>query len=132
MRVEYAVNVAFRRFGLTTITLLYAGALVFAVSLLWLYGGTVKDTGWTWETTRAGVVIASVDPQGPANALSTGAHVVSVNGDRRAAQVGPRPWLQFVAPGQTYRIEWQTTDKVIHQAALPMARRRAEHDLEMG
>lgn len=120
------------RSGLILVALLYLATLAFAIVLFQTQGGVVSDAGWTWQVTPAGVVIRSVDSKGPAATLSPGSRLVSLNGDRRAAEVGPRPWLQTVRPGQTYRVDWETPDHQSHQAELKMGRRLSERDLQMG
>jgi signal transduction histidine kinase len=121
-----------RRPDLAIVGFLYISVLTFAACVAWLYGGTVKDAGWTWQATTSGVVVRSVDAGGPGPVLSKGSRILAVDGDARAASNGPRPWLQTVRPGGTYRVLWETLEGVRHEATLTMGQRRADVDLEMG
>jgi signal transduction histidine kinase/ActR/RegA family two-component response regulator len=110
----------------------YLAALGFSTGVLFRNGGTIKDAGWTWETTPRGAMVRSVDPRGPAAGLSAGSRILAVNGDQRAAHAGPRPWLQTVQPGERYEIVWETPEGRIRSATVAMGLRRSGHDLEMG
>lgn len=80
------------------VAILYAFTFIFAAALLYRYGGLSKDADWTWRMTASGAVADAVSAQGPASVLAPGARVIAINGDRRAAAAGPRPWLN--ASGQ--------------------------------
>ncbi|HZT37465.1 MAG TPA: ATP-binding protein [Bryobacteraceae bacterium] len=113
------------------VAVLYGFTFLFAASLLYRYGGVSKDAGWTWRVTATGAVVDSVSAQG--SVLTPGARIVAINGDPRAAAAGPRPWLQAVRPGGSYRVAWTAPgSSQRREATLVMGWRKSPRDLLMG
>jgi len=89
----------------TGLAIAYAASLLLVIVLFHFYGGRHKDAGWTWQVAGANEIMDTVDPHGlAAGKLQPGDRILAVDEDSRAAKAGPRPWLQFVNPGQAYRV----------------------------
>ena len=132
-----AVGMPYGNFGFARTILIptascYAIAVVFCIAVLWMKGGTVKDAGWTWRIQNGRTIVASVDPKGPAAALMPDSDIVAIDGDSRVSRAGPRPWLQTVPPGASYRLIWTNHDAVRHESEFRMGAHASRRDLEMG
>ncbi len=115
------------------VAILYGFIFIVAATLLYRYGGLSKDAGWTWRMTPAGAIVDAVNPYGPAAIVTPGARIIAVNGDRRAASAGPRPWLNSVRPGESYRVAWSAPGwSQTRETTLVMGSRRSPGDLMMG
>jgi signal transduction histidine kinase/CheY-like chemotaxis protein len=115
------------------VAILYVCAFVFAITLLSRYGGLSKDAGWTWRSAGGATAVETVNARGPAAPIVVGARVIAINGDRRAAQAGPRPWLNAVKPGESYRISWVAPgSSQVLESTLVMGSRESRADLMMG
>src|SRR5689334_4593686 len=120
------------RVAFYAVATLYLCAFVFDIALLSRYGGVSKNAGWTWRTAQGITTVENVDSGGPASAVALGARIFAVNGDRRAQQAGPRPWLNAVKPGESYRVSWSAPgSSEIRESTLVMGRSESRADLMM-
>jgi eukaryotic-like serine/threonine-protein kinase len=71
----------------------------------WGLPSPVKAFGWNADAQRGGWYITAVGPAGPAaGVLRRGDRLLSVNDDAHVARVGPVPYRNALAIGETYRV----------------------------
>jgi hypothetical protein len=84
---------------------LYVVLSVFTAIISIRYYGMMKAPGWEARATDAGWVVTSIVPDGAAaGRLEPGDRLLALNGDERAAVLGP-PLFDNVPVDQTYRVD---------------------------
>ena len=84
---------------------LYVVLSVFAAIISIRYYGMMKAPGWEARATDAGWIVTSIVPDGAAaGRLEPGDRLLALNGDKRAAVLGP-PLLDNVPVDHTYRVD---------------------------
>ncbi|HET9454435.1 MAG TPA: PDZ domain-containing protein, partial [Gemmatimonadaceae bacterium] len=75
------------------------------------HGNQFKVQGWSAERRGSEWVVASVDSAGPAAQLRAGDAIVAINGDARAAAIGPRWFLRDAPPRSSYTLTVQRGER---------------------
>jgi hypothetical protein len=84
---------------------LYVVLSVFTAIISIRYYGMMKAPGWEARATNAGWIVTSIVPDGAAaGRLEPGDRLLALNGDERAAVLGP-PLLDNVPVDHTYRVD---------------------------
>ncbi|HKC24616.1 MAG TPA: GAF domain-containing protein, partial [Thermoanaerobaculia bacterium] len=84
-----------------------AAAAAHLLGAVWLfrYGPVKKVTGWRAAYERDAWIVSRVDPKGPAaGLLEEGDRLLAIDGDARAAAVGPFFRILQLAPGRDYEL----------------------------
>src|SRR5262245_23986993 len=88
-----------------------AGCVLFAISTVIVFAilirhyGPIKAPGWIARPEYSGWFVTSIDRGGPADGrLELGDRLLAINGDERAAVIGPSYWRN-VPGGTTYRVD---------------------------
>jgi GAF domain-containing protein len=98
---------------------IYVGCFAFSVSVASRAFGITKAPGWMVRATRAGWFVSAVDADGPAGGhIETGDRLLAINGDDRAAILGPSYW-RAVRAGDTYRVDLERRGEHV-VLSLPM------------
>jgi hypothetical protein len=104
-----------------------AAAQVLGAVWLFRYGPVKKVSGWRAAYEHGAWVVSRVDPKGPASGvLEEGDRLLAVDGDARAAAVGPFFRIRETAPGQEYELRVARRGEAraarLQLAAVPRAR----------
>jgi eukaryotic-like serine/threonine-protein kinase len=99
-----APNSIFRIVALVTSTVATI-LFVLCAAAIARYGDRIRDFGWTPGRPNGVLVVARVDPGGPANALlQAGDAIVAWNSDPRIARVGIMPFRRTLPPNVGYNL----------------------------
>jgi len=89
----------------------YAALAVFTTHVLVRDFRHTKDAGWTARADDTGWFVATIDPAGAAaGRLERGDRLSALNGDTRAAVLGPSFFVN-VPIGETYRVDLERRDR---------------------